>query len=68
MPGIEIDEYRCKGCGLCALACAKKLIIMSDKINSQGYAPAICNSLSNCTGCALCAQMCPDMAIKVFKE
>lgn len=67
MPRIEIDESRCKGCGLCTVACAKKLITLSDKINQQGYTPACFSSEEKCTGCALCAEMCPDVAIKVFK-
>jgi len=68
MPKIEIDELRCKGCGLCVIACPKKLIALSNQINSHGYTPAVYNEDEDrCTGCALCAEMCPDVAIKVFK-
>ncbi|HOI16359.1 MAG TPA: 4Fe-4S binding protein [Geobacteraceae bacterium] len=68
MPKIEIDELRCKGCGLCAIACPKKLIILSEQINSHGYTPAVFSGTEQqCTGCCLCAEMCPDVAIKVFK-
>lgn len=67
MPRIEIDELKCKGCGLCTIACPGKLIRLSDKINLQGYTPATIADQDRCTGCALCAEMCPDVAIDVFK-
>jgi len=67
MARIEIDEIRCKGCGLCTIACPHKLIQLSDKINLQGYTPAVMTVQEKCTGCALCAEICPDVAITVFK-
>ena len=67
MGRIEIDETRCKGCGLCTIACPKKLISLSGKVNNFGYTPAETASLELCTGCALCAEICPDVAIAVFK-
>lgn len=70
MPKIVIDELRCKGCALCTTACPQGLIKMSDKINRQGFMPAVISEedLEKCTSCALCAQMCPDVAITVFRE
>ncbi|MBP1752280.1 MAG: vorD [Geobacteraceae bacterium] len=69
MSTIEIDELRCKGCGLCTITCPKGLIELSDKINNLGYTPAKFDaSKGKCTGCALCAEICPDVAIKVFNE
>jgi 2-oxoglutarate ferredoxin oxidoreductase subunit delta len=67
MAKIEIDEMRCKGCGLCTIACPHKLIQLSDHINLQGYTPAVMSDQDRCTGCALCAEICPDVAIMVFK-
>lgn len=68
MPKIEIDELKCKGCGLCTIVCPKKLIALTEQINNQGYTPAVFIVTEvQCTGCALCAEMCPDVAIKVFK-
>jgi 2-oxoglutarate ferredoxin oxidoreductase subunit delta len=68
MPHIKIDEMRCKGCGLCTIACPKKLIAMEDTPNSQGNILASFSNPVKCTGCALCALVCPDVAIEVFKE
>jgi len=70
VPKIVIDELRCKGCALCTTACPSGLIKMSDKINRQGFMPAVISEedLEQCTSCALCAQMCPDVAITVFRE
>lgn len=68
MPYIKIDEARCKGCGLCTIACPKKLVTMSETPNSQGFTVAIFSDPEKCTGCSLCAEMCPDVAICVFKE
>ena len=67
MGRIEIDEVRCKGCGICTTACPRKLIEISEKVNIQGYTTAVAPSLELCSGCALCAEICPDVAIAVFK-
>ena len=67
MAKIEIDELRCKGCGLCTIACPHSLIKVSEHINIQGYTPAVMTAQEKCTGCALCAEICPDDAILVFK-
>lgn len=68
MPKIVIDEARCKGCGLCTLACSRKLVTLSTTPNNLGYTVALFSEAEKCTGCALCAEMCPDVAITVFKE
>ncbi len=68
MSHIVIDETRCKGCGLCTIACPRKLVAMSDTPNSMGYTVAVFCDAEKCTGCALCAEMCPDVAIAVFKD
>lgn len=69
MPKIVIDEFRCKGCALCTIACPRQLIQLSDRINRQGYIPAVitAEALDRCTSCALCAQICPDVAIAVYR-
>jgi 2-oxoglutarate ferredoxin oxidoreductase subunit delta len=69
MRKVVIDEFRCKGCALCTAACPRNLILMSEKINKQGFLPAVISpeNLERCTSCALCAQMCPDVAISVYR-
>jgi 2-oxoglutarate ferredoxin oxidoreductase subunit delta len=67
MARIEIVDCRCKGCGLCTVACPGKLIELSSRLSMQGYQVVTMVNPENCTGCALCARMCPDLAIKVFK-
>ncbi|MBI5586625.1 MAG: 4Fe-4S binding protein [Deltaproteobacteria bacterium] len=67
MAKVSFREERCKGCGLCKLACPKKIIVLSDRINPQGYNVACLKEEEPCTGCALCAEMCPDVAIEVWK-
>ena len=68
MSHITIDVERCKGCGLCTLACPRKLVTMSDEPNNLGFTVALFSEPEKCTGCSLCAEMCPDVAICVFKE
>lgn len=68
MGKIEIDESRCKGCGLCTISCPRHLIQLSDKINLLGFTPALFTRPAECTGCALCAEICPDVAITVFRQ
>lgn len=68
MSHIVIDEERCKGCGLCTIACTRKLVSLSDTPNSLGFTVAVFSNPDQCTGCKLCAEMCPDVAIAVFKD
>ena len=67
MAMIKFRRERCKGCGLCVLACPKNLLMVSSKINRSGYPVAKIDDMKSCTGCALCAEMCTDVVITVFK-
>ncbi len=60
-----IDVDRCKGCGLCVSVCPKKVLGISDKVNTKGYFPAYQAHPEDCIFCATCCLMCPDVAISI---
>ena len=65
MAKVTFNEDRCKGCGLCVTACPKKIVQLSNRMNSKGYHPAEITNQEACIGCASCAIMCPDTVITV---
>lgn len=65
MAKLTFDADRCKGCGLCVVACPKGLVSLAKKINANGYHPAEVKDMDACVGCAACARMCPDCVIRV---
>ena len=67
MAKIEIEQERCKGCGLCVDACPEKILTIGDKLNLGGYYYAVVTDPESCVGCARCAEMCPDVAISVWR-
>lgn len=68
MARIAVDEFFCKGCGLCTTVCPRKIVeLNADVITDKGYHPAYCIDQSQCIGCGTCAVMCPDVAITVWK-
>ena len=64
----EIDNNRCKGCGLCVTVCPKKVLEITDQVNAKGYFPAYRARPEDCIHCALCCTMCPDVAITITEE
>ena len=69
MKSIIFDEEKCKGCGLCIIACPKKIIALDkDKINKKGYHPAGVKDIDSCTSCAQCAIICPHVVIRVEND
>lgn len=68
MTKMTVITERCKGCGLCADACPKKIVVLQkEKRNKKGYFYAVCTSQEDCISCAMCATMCPDCAIVIEK-
>ena len=56
-PEIRVDE--CKGCGLCVLSCPKKVLEVSDKLNTKGYHYTVYTG-EGCIGCGICFYSCPE--------
>ena len=64
---LVIDTNRCKGCGLCVVACPTHTLALTTKeVNHKGY--AFCEEINDTyIGCASCAIVCPDGWISVYK-
>jgi len=67
---IVILEDDCKGCQLCIPTCKHELIRpVKDRVNKRGLFPVeFIDPEGKCNACMLCAIVCPDVAIKVYRE
>jgi 2-oxoglutarate ferredoxin oxidoreductase subunit delta len=65
---VVIDQAGCKGCMLCALYCPKKILIIGDEVNQDGYRVAVCVDDEACIGCLNCAAICPSASFEIYRE
>jgi 2-oxoglutarate ferredoxin oxidoreductase subunit delta len=63
----QIDNERCKGCGLCVAVCPKNVLELGKELNAKGYFPAYQARPEDCIYCAICCVMCPDVAISIVE-
>lgn len=56
---ININQERCKSCGLCIAFCPKQVFIA----NNQG-GPVV-DKVEQCSKCNLCVMRCPDFALEL---
>ena len=76
---VTVDALRCKGCGLCVVACPTDtlalraddvndlLLLQPKEVNDRGYHYAYMAHPDACIGCASCAAVCPDACIEVYR-
>lgn len=65
---VEFTEELCIGCGLCVSVCPRKILEISDKVNSKGFYVACVIDSTKCIGCGSCTMICPENVIKITKK
>ena len=60
---LVINPKWCKGCGICAAFCPKKVLGLDEETEK-----ATVVNQEACIACYMCELRCPDLAIKVIKE
>ncbi|HZJ74432.1 MAG TPA: 4Fe-4S binding protein [Perlabentimonas sp.] len=64
---IKVDVEKCKGCGLCVVACPTNVLALANEVNGKGYNYAYMANPEACIGCVSCGLVCPDSVIEVYK-
>jgi 2-oxoglutarate ferredoxin oxidoreductase subunit delta len=58
---VVVNRDWCKGCGICAAFCPKKVLELDETEKMTVVRP------EDCTECGLCEQRCPDLAIELVE-
>jgi len=53
---------------LCTYYCPKKILIVSDLVNQDGYRVVACTDDERCIGCLSCAHICPCACFEIYRE
>lgn len=58
---LEVNTSWCKGCGICAAFCPKKILRLN-------YEKVEVINENDCLRCGICENLCPDFAIYLVDE
>ena len=61
-----IDKEKCTGCGLCALDCSTKALMVRQ--SSEGDTYQIISRQEACDGCGVCEKSCPEQCLRLVEK
>jgi len=64
-PVVNVDE--CKSCTRCIVACPKKCLRLSERLNRRGVHPVEYIG-EGCIGCAICFYTCPEPYVLTIEK
>ena len=60
---VKLDKDRCTGCGLCAVECPTKALVISSIEETDAF--KLIFKHGNCVACGLCVEICPENCLVV---